>query len=100
MRYHRVLHHRGTRDVEQSSVLQSAHKLRREIHATLGAMPKTLNDGLTDPIELESVRITSQKFEELLDELGCERRMQNRYLGEALAQRKRALMVWRNWCNR
>ena len=100
VRYHRVLHHRGTRDVEQSSMLQFAHKLRKEIHATLGAMPKTLKDGLADPIELEYVSIANQKLEEVLDELGRERRLQNRYLGEARAQRKKALKVWKDLCNR
>ena len=100
VRYHRVLHHKGTRDVEQSSMLQFAHKLRKEIHDTLGAMPKTLKDGLADPIELEYVSIANQKLEEVLDELGRERRLQNRYLGEARAQRKKALKVWKDLCNR
>ena len=100
VRYHRVLHHRGTRDVEQSSMLQFAYELRKEIHATLGAMPKTLKDGLADPIELEYVRIANQKLEEILNELGRERRLQDRYLGEARAQRKRALKVWRDLCIR
>ena len=98
--YHRVLHHRGTRDVEQSSMLQFAYKLRKEIHATLGAMPKTLKDGLADPIELEYVSFANQKLEEVLNELGCDRRLQDRYLGEARAQRKEALKVWRNLSDR
>ena len=85
VRYHRVLHHRGTRDAEQSSMLQFAHKLRKEIHDTLGAMPKTLKDGLADPIELEYVSIANQKLEEVLNELGRERRVQDCYLGEARA---------------
>ena len=85
MRYHRVLHHRGRRDVKQSSMLQFAHKLRKEIHDTLGAMPKTLKDGLADPIELEYVSIANQKLEEVLNELGRERRVQDCYLGEARA---------------
>jgi hypothetical protein len=100
VRYHRALHHGGTRDVKQSSMLQFAHKLRREIHAALGAMPKTLKDGLADPIELEYVSIANQKLEEVLDDLGRERRLQDSYLGEARAQRKRALKVWRDLCNR
>ena len=100
VRYHRVLHHMGTRDVKQSSMLQFAHKLRKEIHATLGAMPKNLKDGLADPIELEYVSIANQKLEEVLTELGRERRLQDRYLGKARAQRKRALKVWRNLCDR
>ena len=100
VRYHRVLHHTGMRDAEQSSTLQFADKLRKEIRATLGAMPKTLKDGLADPIELEYVSIANQKLEEVLDELGRERRLHDRYLGEARAQRKRALKVWKDLCNR
>ena len=100
VRYHRVLHHKGMHDAEQSSTLQFADKLRKEIRATLGGMPKTLKDGLADPIELEYVSIANQKLEEVLDELGRERRLQNRYLGEARAQRKRALKVWRNLSDR
>ena len=48
MRYYRVLNHRGTRDVQQNSMLQFSHKLRKEIHAALWATPKTLKDGLAD----------------------------------------------------
>ena len=96
VRYHRVLHHTCMRDAEQSSTLQFADKLRKEIRATLGGMPKTLKDGLADPIELEYVSIANQKLEEVLDELGRERRLQGRYLGEARAQRKKALKIWRD----
>ena len=81
-------------------MLQFAHKLRKEIYATLEAMPQTLKDGLADPIELEYVSIANQKLEEILDELRRERRLQDRYLGEARAQRKRALKVWRNLSDR
>jgi predicted nucleotidyltransferase len=81
-------------------MLQFAHKFRKEVHATLGAMPKTLKDGLADPIELEYVSIVNQRLEEVLNGLVRERRLQNLYLGEARAQRKRALKVWRNLCNR
>ena len=62
-------------------------------------VPKTLKDGLADPIELEYVSIANQIFEKVLDELGRERRLQDRYLGEAWAQRKRALKVLRVLCN-
>jgi hypothetical protein len=100
VRYHRVLHHSGTRDVEQSFMLQLAHKLRKEIHDILGAMPKTLKDGLADLIELKYVSIANQKLEEVLNELGRKRRLRDRYLGEARSQRKRALNVWGDLCNR
>ena len=63
VRYHRVLHHKGMRDAEQNSTLQFADKLRKEIRATLGGMPKTLKDGLADPIELEYVSIANKKLE-------------------------------------
>jgi hypothetical protein len=63
-------------------------------------MPKTLKDGLADRIELEYVSIGNQKLEEVLNELGREWRLQDRYLGEAWAQRKRALKVWRNLSDR
>jgi hypothetical protein len=43
----------------------------KEIHAILWAMPKTLKDGLADPIELEYVIIANQKLGEVLNELGC-----------------------------
>ena len=100
VRYHRVLHHKCMRDAEQSSTLQFADKLLKEVRATLGGMPKTLKDGLADPIELEYVSIANQKLEEVLDELGRERRLQDRYLGEARAQRKKALKVWKDLCDR
>jgi hypothetical protein len=81
-------------------MLQFAHKLRKEINDTLGAMPKTLKDGLADPIKSEYISIANQKLEEVLNEFVHERRLQDRYLGEARAQRKRALKVSRDLCNR
>jgi hypothetical protein len=95
VRCHRVRHYRGGRDVSQISMLQFAHKLRMGIHDALRATPKTLKDGLADPIELEYVSIANHKLEEILDDLVRYRRLQDRYLGEARAQRKRALKVWR-----
>jgi len=64
LRYHCVLHQMRTRDVEQSFLLQFAYRLHKEIHVTLGAMPKTLKDSLSDPIELEYVSIANQKLKE------------------------------------
>jgi hypothetical protein len=37
-------------------------------------MPKTLKNGLADPIELGYVSIANKKLEQILDELGRERR--------------------------
>lgn len=50
-------------------------------------MPKTLSNGSADPFELEHVNFAIKELYRLLVELGPERRLYRRYLGEARARR-------------
>jgi hypothetical protein len=93
-RYHRALHKLDTHDTEPNSTQQVANKLLADIDNVLDGMPKSYSDGPPDPFELQYVNIAITQLEMLLSEVGRERRLYKRYLGEARAQRKKALRAW------
>ena len=94
-RYHRALHKVDTHEREPGSAQQLAMKLREEIRDVLDNMPKKIADGPPDPHALAYANFAIKQLEELFAQIGHERRLYNRYLGEARAQRKKAL---RDWC--
>ena len=57
-------------------------------------MPKRVCDGPADPFDLEFIEFGLKQLSKLLVEVGRERRLYRRYLGEARAQRKKALRAW------
>ena len=93
-RYHRALHKVDTHDTEPNSAQRVANKLLVEIVNVLNGMPKSYSDGPPDPFELQYVNFAIKQLEMLLGEVGRERRLYRRYLGEARAQRKKALKAW------
>ena len=52
------------------------------------------DDGPADPFDLEYADFGLRQVKKLLFEVGRERRLYRRYLGEARAQRRRALRAW------
>jgi hypothetical protein len=94
-RYHRALHKVDTHESEPGSAQQLAMKLRQEIWDVLDDMPKKIADGPPDPHALAYANFAIKHLEELFAQIGHERRLYKRYLGEARAQRKKAL---RDWC--
>ena len=60
----------------------------------LGGLPERVADGPADPFDLEYVEFGLRQVEKLLVEVGRERRLYRRYLGEARAQRAKALRAW------
>ena len=70
-------------------------KLRQEILDVLDEMPKKIVDGPPDPHALAYANFAIKQLEELFAQIGHERRLYRRYLGEAHAQRAKAL---RDWC--
>ena len=68
-----------------------ANKLHADIDNVLDGMPKSYSDGPPDPFELQYVNIAIKQLEMLLGEVGRERRLYKRYLGEVRAQRRKAL---------
>ena len=93
-RYHRALHKVDTHEREPASAQQLAMKLRQEIRDVLDGMPKKIADGPTDPHALAYVNFAINQLEELFTQISHERRLYKRYLGEAGAQRAKALRAW------
>ena len=57
-------------------------------------MPKRIFDEPADPYDLAYVNFAVKQLELLLAQISRERRLYKRYLGEARAQRKKALRAW------
>lgn len=93
-RYHRALHKVDTHDTEPNSAQQVANKLFAEVRLVQEYMPKKISDGPADPFDLEFAEFGLRQVEKLLVEVGRERRLYKRYLGEERAQRARALKAW------
>ena len=94
-RYHRALHKVDTHDTEPNSAQQVANKLYADVRFVLDGLPERVADGPADPFDLEYAEFGLRQVEKLLVEVGRERRLYRRYLGEARAQRVKAL---RDWC--
>ena len=93
-RYHRALHKIETHDSERNSAQQIANALHAEVRLALDGMPKRVCDGPADPFDLEFIEFGLKQLSKLLVEVGRERRLYRRYLGEARAQRTKALRTW------
>ena len=93
--YHRALHKVDTHDREPNSAQQVANKLLAEVQLVLNGMPRQIAEGPADPFDLEFTEFGVRQLEKLMVEVGRERRLYRRYLGEARAQRAKAL---RSWC--
>ena len=93
-RYHRALHKVDTHESEPGSAQQLAIKLRQQIWDVVEGMPKEFMDGPPDPYELAYANFAIKHLEQLFQQISHERRLYNRYLGEARAQRAKALRAW------
>ena len=93
-RYHRALHKVDTHDTEPNSAQQVANKLLAEVQLVLNGMPRKIAEGPADPFDLEFTEFGVRQLEKLMVEVGRERRLYRRYLGEARAQRAKALRAW------
>ena len=93
-RYHRALHKVDTHDREPNSAQQLANKLYADVRFVLDGLSERVADGPADPFDLEYAEFGLRQVEKLLVEVGRERRLYRRYLGEARAQRSKALQAW------
>ncbi|MDA8647577.1 hypothetical protein N9L40_01370 [Rhodobacteraceae bacterium] len=93
-RYHRALHKVDTHDTEPNSAQQVANKLHADVRLVLDGMPRKISEGPADPFDLEYAEFGMRQLERLMVEVGRERRLYRRYLGEARAQRRKALQAW------
>jgi hypothetical protein len=57
-------------------------------------MPWKISVGPADPVDLAYAEFGVRQLERLMVEVGRERRLYRRYLGEARAQRNKALQAW------
>jgi hypothetical protein len=89
-RYHRALHKVDTHDTEPNS----AQQVVADVRLVLDGMPRKILEGPADPFDLEYAEFGVRQLERLLVEVGRERRLYRRYLGEARAQRRKALRAW------
>ena len=92
--YHRALHKVDTHDREPNSAQQVANKLLADVRLVLDGMPRRISEGPADPFDLEYTEFGVRQLERLIVEVGRERRLYRRYLGEARAQRRKALKAW------
>ena len=93
-RYHRALHKVDTHDREPNSAQQVANKLLADVRLVLDGMPRKISEGPANPFDLEYTEFGVRQLERLMVEVGRERRLYRRYLGEARAQRMKALKAW------
>ena len=93
-RYHRALEKVDTHDREPNSAQQVANKLLADVRLVLDGMPRKILEGPADPFDLEYAEFGVRQLERLMVEVGRERRLYRRYLGEARAQRRKALKTW------
>ena len=69
-------------------------KLRQDIWDILDDMPKKIANEPPDPHALAYANFAIKQLEELFEQISHERRLYRRYLGEARAQRAKALRTW------
>ena len=93
-RYHRALQKVDTHDREPNSARQVANKLLADVRLVLDGKPRKISEGPADPFDLEYAEFGVRQLERLMVEVGRERRLYKRYLGEARAQRQKALRAW------
>ena len=93
-RYRRALHKVDTHDAEPNSAQQVANKLYADVRFVLDGLPERVAFKPADPFDLEYAEFGLRQVEKLLVEVGRERRLYRRYLGEARAQRAKALRAW------
>ena len=93
-RYHRALHKVDTHEMEPPSAQRCATKLHDDICTVFDRMPKRIFDEPADPYDLAYVNFAVKQLEQMFAQISRERRLYKRYLGEARAQRKKALRAW------
>ena len=85
---------KSRRTTRSYSTQQIANALYTEFQLVMDGMPKRVCDGPADPFDVEFTEFDLKQLSKLLVELGRERRLYRRYLGEARAQRKKAFRAW------
>ena len=93
-RYHRAAHKIKTHAHELNSAQKIANTLYPDVQSVMDGIPKKECEGSAHPFDLEFIEFGLKQLSKLLVEVGRERRLYRRYLGEARAQRTKALRAW------
>jgi hypothetical protein len=92
--YHRARYKVDTNEMELHSAQRRVMNLHEEIWTVFDRMPERLIDRPADPYDLAYVNFAVKQLEQLFAQISRERRLYKRYLGQARAQRKKALRAW------
>ena len=93
-RYHRARDKLETHAAEQNSARVRAGKFRVIMHQEIASLVDEGRDGRPNLAALEYASSALRRMEHLSRDVERERRLYRRYLGEARAQRTKALRAW------
>jgi len=93
-RYHRALDKLETHATKQNSAQVWANEFRGIMHQEIACLVHEGRDGRPNLTALEYANSALWRMERLSRDVERERRLYRRYLGEARAQRRKALRAW------
>ena len=93
-RYHRALDKLRTHDQEQNSAQVRADEFQGIMRQEMACLVNEARDGRPNLAALDYASSALRHLEHLSRDVGRERRLYLRYLGEARSQRRRALRAW------
>ena len=93
-RYHRALDKLQTHAQEQNSAQVRADEFWGIMRQEIASLVDEGRDGRPNLAALEYASSALRRMERLSRDVGRERRLYDRYLGEARAQRRKALRAW------
>ena len=93
-RYHRALDKLQTHSTKQNSAQVRANEFRGIMHQEIACLVHEGRDGRPNLAALDYASSALRRMERLSQDVERERRLYRRYLGEARAQRMKALRAW------
>jgi hypothetical protein len=94
VRYHRALHVLSTHAMAPKSARQAANKVHTEMRTALDHREAVSAGAPPDLATLDYLDLMLEKLEPLTAEAERDRRLHERYLGEARSERRQALRAW------
>lgn len=94
VRVQRAEHYATTCDTDPNAPQQTLNRLARAVEGMLEEMGPPSLDHPADPYDLAELNYGLKLMERLHAEAERQRRLSRRYLGEARAERRRALAAW------
>ena len=94
VRYHRALHALSAHAMAPKSAQQAAHQVHTEMRTALDHRDAISGGARPDLATLDYIDKMLEQLEPLTAEAERNRRLHERYLGEARSERRRALRAW------